>query len=126
MAPFSFDDEPGIREYTEDDESPNYRYDDQDYGEPSRASAYMVNLIESTDDPRDDAMFRRAHLICPAPDQEQGYSRDECTLADTLAAPVYRGHPNGWPQEPDSAISRIGNMFAADSSDFVWFLTEEL
>ncbi|MEX1183414.1 MAG: SusD/RagB family nutrient-binding outer membrane lipoprotein [Gemmatimonadota bacterium] len=106
----------------EDANNPFDHFSNEGYGEISRASKYMVDLLQSTNDPRIHTMVRRAHLICPA---GGGYQREECTLADTLAAPVYRGHPNAMPGEPDSAISRIGEFFGADSADNVLFVYEE-
>jgi len=39
---------------------------------------------------------------------------------------IYRGHPSGADEaEPDSAISRIGAFFSADSMPHVWFTYED-
>jgi hypothetical protein len=103
----------------EDYEQPWFRFDDQDYGEPSRAGEFIVELLKSTNDPRLPIMIRPADLECPA---GGGYQREDCTLATHA---IYRGHPTGEPGQPDSAISRIGAFFAADSADLVWFTYED-
>jgi Starch-binding associating with outer membrane len=102
-----------------DYEQPFYRFGNEGYGEPSRAAEYTVELLRRTNDPRMPIMIRPADLVCPA---GIGYQRADCTIATET---VYRGHPSGVPGEPDSAISRIGNFFAADSSDHVWLSYDE-
>ncbi|MGH7449030.1 MAG: SusD/RagB family nutrient-binding outer membrane lipoprotein, partial [Longimicrobiales bacterium] len=98
---------------------PWYQFGNQGYGEPSRAGEYTVELLKSTNDPRLPIMITTADLECPA---GAGYQREDCTIATTA---VYRGHPTGDPGEPDSAISRIGSFFAADSADVIWFTWED-
>jgi hypothetical protein len=102
-----------------DAEQPWYLFADQGYGEPSRAAEYTVELLRTTNDPRLPIMIRPADLACPA---GGGYQRADCTIATTV---VYRGHPSGDPGQPDSAISRIGSFFVADSADVIWFTWED-
>lgn len=108
-----------VYEGGDDFEQPFFQFGDGGYDEQSRAAEYTVELLERTNDPRLPIMIQSADLVCPA---GGGYEREECTIA---TAPIYRGHPSGSPGQPDSAISRIGDFFAADSSDHVWFLYED-
>ena len=102
-----------------DYEQPFHLFGDGDYDEESRAAEYVVELLKGTNDPRLPIMIKPADLVCPA---GVGYQREDCTIA---TSPVYRGHPSGTPGQPDSAISRIGDFFAADSADHVWFTYED-
>lgn len=103
----------------DDYEQPFFQFGDGGYNEESRAAEYTVELLKRTNDPRLPIMIKSADLVCP---DGGTYTRDQCTIA---TAPVYRGHPSGQPGQPDSAISRIGDFFAADSADHVWFLFED-
>jgi hypothetical protein len=103
----------------DDYEQPWYRFEDDGYGESSRANEYVVEMLRGTDDPRLPIMIRPADLECPA---GAGYQREDCTIATSV---IYRGHPSGTPGQPDSAISRIGSFFSADSADHVWFTYDD-
>jgi Starch-binding associating with outer membrane len=102
-----------------DFEQPYYVYEDGDYDEESRAAEFIVELLKNTNDPRLPIMVRPADLECPA---GEGYQREDCMIATSV---IYRGHPSGTPGQPDSAISRIGSFFSADSADHVWFYYED-
>lgn len=103
---------------------PWYDYEDQEPGEPSRSSTYMIDMLKANNDPRLPIMAVPTQLDCPA--YGTGYQhntvQDDCTLATTT---IYRGNPSGGVGEPDSAISRIGPFFSADSMAFVWYPYED-
>ncbi len=99
---------------------PWYKFEDQEPFERSRSSYYFIEMLRANNDPRLPIMAEPAPLECP---EGLGYSRDECVLATTT---VYRGNPSGEVSEPDSAISRIGGFFSADSADHVWFTYEDV
>ena len=99
---------------------PWYKFEDQEPGERSRSSYYFIEMLKANNDPRLPIMAEPAALECP---EGLGYSRDDCVVATT---PIYRGNPSGEESEPDSAISRIGAFFSADSADHVWFTYDDV
>lgn len=99
---------------------PWYKFEDQEPGEPSRSAHFFIEMLRANNDPRLPIVAEPAPLECPA---ELGYSRNDCVVATTT---IYRGHPSGADEaEPDSAISRIGAFFSADSMPHVWFTYED-
>ena len=99
---------------------PWYKFEDQEPGERSRSSYYFIEMLKANNDPRLPIMAEPAALECP---EGLGYSREDCVVATT---PIYRGNPSGEESEPDSAISRIGAFFSADSADHVWFTYDDV
>jgi hypothetical protein len=97
---------------------PWYLYEDEEPGERSRSSKFFVDMLQANADPRLPIMAEPAQLQCP----DGEYGREDCTLAATV---IYRGNQSGGTAEPDSAISRIGAFFSADSADHVWFTYED-
>jgi len=98
---------------------PWYLFEDQEPGERSRSSKFLIDMLQANNDPRLPVMAEPATLTCP---DGADYQREDCTVATTV---IYRGNLSGGPGEPDSAISRIGAFFSADSADHVWFTYED-
>lgn len=104
---------------------PWYTFEDEDDGSGirTRSSAWFLAMLREDQDPRLPIMANPVELICPA---EPPYERDDCEIVeDDTDEPVYRGNWSGSLGEPDSAISRLGSFFTADSADHVWFTYED-
>jgi hypothetical protein len=99
---------------------PWYKFDDQGYGERSRSDWYFIEMLKANNDPRLPIVAEPADLECPV---GVGYRTEDCTVATSI---IYRGNVNGGPGEPDSAISRIGKFFAADSMPHVWITWHDI
>jgi len=99
---------------------PWYKFDDQGYGERSRSDWYFIEMLKAANDPRLPIVAEPADLDCPV---GVGYRTEDCTVATSI---IFRGNVNGGPGEPDSAISRIGRFYVADSMAHVWFTWDDI
>ncbi|MEX2531889.1 MAG: SusD/RagB family nutrient-binding outer membrane lipoprotein [Gemmatimonadota bacterium] len=99
----------------------------------SRSSAWYVEMLREHDDPRLPFMANPASWWCP--EAGSGYigtlytnelNPGDCMPWDEYGdEPIYRGNRAGSPGEPDSAISRLGSFFTADSLPHIWFTYED-
>ncbi len=99
----------------------------------TRSSMWYVEWLKEHDDPRLPFMANPANWWCP--EAGTGYigtlytneaNPGDCIQWEEWGGPViYRGNQTGSPGEPDSAISRLGSFFTADSLPHVWFTYED-
>lgn len=104
---------------------PWYEFEDENdgSGERTRSSAWFIGMLKENQDPRLPIMANPAELACP---EDMPYLREDCQIAEEVTTePIYRGNLSGGVGEPDSAISRLGSFFTADSADHVWFTYED-
>jgi hypothetical protein len=91
----------------------------------TRSSRWYIEMLKADEDPRLPIMANPADWWCPAYGEQYTPANDCTPVRDLGIGPIYRGNPSGGVGEPDSAISRLGSFFTADSADHVWFTYED-
>jgi len=91
----------------------------------TRSSKWYIDMLKEHEDPRLPIMANPASWWCPEPDVDYLPAEDCIPAAEYSDEPIYRGNLSGSPGEPDSAISRLGSFFTADSASHVWFTYED-